>query len=372
MQSTLRIILDAIVRSIVSLAVIGIGMNAQAVWTVIPSPFLALCGGFIAFTWIFPTFWTCCVLGILGTPSSWKSILQSLRKQNTIKQHGLSSIFAVFTTLWQGLIFRPFHCPKKLRTRLPQWIIPLLFRENSVMIPPIIHSSITLSVRNEYWILVNGIGTNLTMAQQSQETIQRLFARPCWLYYIPTNSLWFDLLYKFVEDRLGWTKPFPQQQQQQQPLLFQTLHNAIVQAAAGRYERVVLITHASGVCTTLQELHDMDPHFSHLLQRFLEVYTFGGPKVPHVGAYLEHLVNGRDSVAWWGVLFPYPRVWRNVHGTSISVNGRLCKEPEQWGHLLQAHYLEPMIEKGAFRSSRLNAFRNGQAGTRVFQLNSSQ
>ncbi|GAX26145.1 hypothetical protein FisN_18Hh261 [Fistulifera solaris] len=362
MQSVLQIA-DAIVRSIASLVVIGIGMNAQAVLTVIPSPIMALCGGFIAFVWIIPTFWTCFVFGIFGTPHSWKRILQSFQNQNSVTQNGVSSIFTIFTTLWQALVFRPFHCPKKLRAVLPQWVIPLLFREKPIVIPPIITSSTT--VRNEYWILVNGLGTNLAMAQQSQERIQRLFGRPCWLYYHPTNSLWFDLLSRFVGDRLGWTTP------SQQPLLFQALHNAIVQAAAGRYERVVLITHASEVSVTLQSLHDMDPHFAHLLQRFLEVYTFGGPTIPHVGAYLEHLVNERDAVAWLGVSFPYPRFWKNVRGTAIPVHGRICKEPEQWGHMLQAHYLEPMIEKGAFRSSRLHAFRNGQAGTRVFQLNSS-
>jgi hypothetical protein len=236
-------------------------------------------------------------------------------------------------------MFRPFHCPKKLRTRLPQWFIPLLFREKPVMIPPIINSSTTSSVRNEYWILVNGIGTNQHMAQQSQEILQRLFGRPCWLYYIPTNSLWFDLLYKFVEDRVGWTTP-------QQPLLFQALHNAIVQAAAGRYERVVLITHASGVRTTLQELHDMDPHFSHLLQRFLEVYTLGGPTVPHVGAYLEHLVNGRDSVAWR---------FGGVVGSTVSVSAFLakCSRHDDIGQrttLQRTRAVGPFVTSALFRA----------------------
>lgn len=350
-------------RSIVSLAIIGIGMNAQAALTVM-SPFLALCCGVIGFTWGFPTFWTCFVFGILGTPSSWKSLLQSvLSNNNDAAGLGVRNIGSVLTTFWQALAFRPFPCPEKLQTLLPKWIIPILFREDSRMIPPVTSPA---PVKNEFWIFVNGVGTNQKMAEQSQAKLQQHFGRPCWMCYIPTNSIWFDLLSTLVSERMGWTAS--------QPLLFNALHNAIVQAAAGRYERVVLVTHAHGtVMATLQELHDMDPHFSHLLKRFLEVYAFGHSvhSAPEVGAYLEHLVNGRDAVAWQGVLFPYPRFWRNARGEAMQIHGRVCKEPEQWGHLFQAHYLEPMIRNGSFRSSRLHLLRNGLAGTRVFQLKSS-
>ena len=365
MRSVLQT-LDTIVRSLISLAIIGIGMNAQAALTVMP-PFLALCCGIVGFVWVVPTFWTCCVFGIVGTPSSWKRLLQSifLEKKNATTDFGVSSLVSGFTTLWQALVFRPFQCPRALRSFLPKGLIPICFREDPVLIPPVTTSSTAAVHNKEYWIFVNGVGTNQTMAQQSQAKLQQVFKRPCWLYYIPTNSIWLDVLYTFVSERMGWTTS--------QPLLFHALHNAIVQAAAGRYERVVLVTHGTVVMATLQELHDMDPHFSHLMKRFLEVYTFGhaGHSIPRVGAYLEHLVNGRDALAWQGVLFPYRRFWRNARGEAMQINGRVCKEPEQWGHLFAAHYLEPMIQNGAFRSSRLHLFRNGQVGTRVSQLKSA-
>lgn len=317
-------------------------MNGQAALMVMPHPLLALCCGFIGFFWVVPTFWTCFVFGILGVPSSWVSLLQNVLKNNQgVTNFGVSSIWSAITTFWQALMFRPFHCPNGASAILPKWLIPIFFREDPAMIPPV--TAPAAAVRNnEYWIFVNGVGTNQKMAQQSQVKLQHIFKRPCWLCYIPTNSIWFDLLYTLVSERMGWRTT--------EPLLLNALHNAILQAAAGRYERVVLVTHAHGaVVATLQELHDIDPHFSHLVKRFLEVYTFGhgGHSIPQVGAYLEHLVNGRDSVAWLGVLFPYPRFWRNARGEAMQIKGRVCKEPDQWGHLFENALLRATGTKGS-------------------------
>lgn len=353
---------DSIVRSIVSLAIIGINMNAQAASTIMP-PILALCCGLIGFLWVIPTFWSCCVFGILGTPSSWKRLLRNASYDPDDPTAWSIIWTALLTTFWQAIVFRPFTCPEVLHNVCPEWLIPILFRETPTLFPP---STAAAAVRNEIWIFVNGIGTNRMMAQQSQRQLEQIFGRHCWLCYMPTNSIWFDLLWTLLSEKMGWSAS--------QPLLRNTLHNAIVQAAAGRYERVVLVAHTHGTLTaTLRELENIDPHFSHLLKRFLEVYTFGhgAHSAPQVGAYLEHLVNGRDTVAWMGVLFPYPQFWRNARGEAMQIMGRICKEPGQWGHLFQTHYLEPMIRNGAFRSSRLHLFRNGRVANRAFQLKSS-
>jgi hypothetical protein len=100
-----------------------------------------------------------------------------------------------------------------------------------------------------------------------------------------------------------------------------------------------------------------------LMKDYLEVYAFAdcAQQMPKKNIkYLENISNGGDTVAWLGVLFPFPYFWQDVNCQPIQIDGVRVEEPLLWGHLFETHYLNPMQFRGAYRNSRLQYSRGGK------------
>ena len=313
---------------------------------------------------VFPALWVA-LFGIIGLPTSWLEILQTfyrLGQGNIVEKliHFAAQIFQI-------LVFRPFECPPSLDNSLPRILKQFLFRDPERLIPPPDAQLRQAPVKDEYWIFVNGVATTTALAQANSDFLFRLFGRPIWTCYNPTDSIWIDLL-ECIVDKIGlldwfWeTKPAR--------MLAQSLRKALAEAEQGQYKRVVLIAHSQGTIITsvaLRQILQGDRQVKEQSRKFLEIYCFAdcahqmlvrdayGVQVVN---YLENISNGVDSVAWLGVLFPWKKFWQDVRGRGSVIEGSMVTEPARWGHFFNTHYLGPFLKR-SYPFSRLQSYRNG-------------
>jgi hypothetical protein len=227
------------------------------------------------------------------------------------------------------------------------------------------------SFPEETWFFINGIMTNDAVAQVNAALISQLFHRPVTLIQNSTNSLWTDL-FQCALDKQAWaiteptTKSFP------------VLYDALKDPGK---RRVVLIAHSQGTIIAAAllrllklkvrtaarargkfaepeiiyqsdeplDLRDFD-WLSETELAKLEVYCFatcatemtwlhesapGRKNVP----YVEHFGNEFDIVARLGMQAPRPITW------NIRIDGPQFVRKGAWGHLLNEHYLYPVLKE---------------------------
>ena len=249
------------------------------------------------------------------------------------------------------------------------------------------HSGSYTSYPDEHWFFINGIMTNDAVAQINSALIAELFHRPITLIQNSTSSLLVDL-FQCALDKQSWkvtepvTKAFP----------------AIYDALKSPHKRkVVVIAHSQGTIITavvlalLQKLAARSsfvgdaqavampaidgipqpaaayapPEFVYPMEgpvdldefkplraeelAKLELYCFatcanvmvystppadGRAPVP----YMEHFGNEKDIVARLGMLAPRSGMWE------IRIDGPRFVRPDAWGHLLDEHYLYPIVD----------------------------
>ena len=245
-----------------------------------------------------------------------------------------------------------------------------LFREPERLISPPAPQLRHAVVKDEFWILVNGIATTTAIAQSNADCLYRLFGRPIWICYNPTDGILVDIL-ECIVDKIGWGAQF--WETKPRATLAQILQRALTQAQQGVYTRVVVVAHSQGTIITSAVLRDMlgGNQWSNLKdasRKYLQVYCLADcahqmivqdAQGIQIVNYLENVTNGLDTVAWLGVLFPFPSFWQDQNGQGIVIQGSKVKEPDLWGHFLNIHYLEPFA-KGSYPFSRLNSYRNGR------------
>lgn len=253
-----------------------------------------------------------------------------------------------------------------------------LFWQPTVILQRPDHNGSYTSFPDEEWFLINGIMTNDAVAQLNAALLAEMFHRPITLIQNSTSSLLVDL-FQCALDKEGWkitepvTKAFP------------AIYDALKRP---HRRRVVVIAHSQGtiiaavVLALLQKLvaHALPvagaelpapaaayapPEFVYPaegalhLEEFaplhldelgkLELYCFatcanvmtytaspGTGRVPV--PYIEHFGNEHDIVARLGMLAPRPEQWE------IHIEGVHFLRPHAWGHLLNAHYLYPIVD----------------------------
>ncbi len=275
----------------------------------------------------------------------------------------------------------------------PPFLDDLFWQPTVILQRPDQYGSYT-SFADEHWFFINGIMTNDAVAQINAALLAELFHRPITLIQNSTSSLLVDL-FQCALDKEGWkvtepvTKAFP------------AIYDALKDP---RRARVVVIAHSQGtiiaaiVLALLQKLLAQEPpatpdgvpqpaaasyappEFIYpaegaiVLDEFeplrlaelakLELYCFAtcanvmrysqppGDKRQPV-PYLEHFGNEQDIVARLGMLAPRPGKWE------IRIDGRRFERPGAWGHLLNEHYLYPIVD--AQRRGRRRGGRNTAA-----------
>ena len=256
-----------------------------------------------------------------------------------------------------------------------------LFWQPTVILQRPDHNGSYTSFPDEQWFFINGVMTNDAVAQINAALLAELFHRPITLIQNSTSSLLVDL-FQCALDKQGWkvtepvTKAFP------------AIYDAL---KSPHRRRVVVIAHSQGtiiaavVLALLQKLVTTGPsrlqtpgeptpppaaayappefvypaegpihldEFDALSLdelRKLELYCFatcanvmtytappaeGRRPIP----YLEHFGNEKDIVARLGMLAPRPDKW------GIHIDGAQFMRPNAWGHLLNAHYLYPILD----------------------------
>ena len=270
-----------------------------------------------------------------------------------------------------------------------------LFWQPTVILQRPDHCGSYASFPDEHWFFINGIMTNDAVAQLNAALLADLFHRPITLIQNSTSSLLVDLA-QCALDKEGWkvtepvTKAFP------------AIYDALKSV---HKQRVVVIAHSQGTIVTavvlalLQKLlvtppaesagdgvmapaaaSYAPPEFIYpaegpiVLDEFetlsldelakLEIYCFAtcanvmAYSIPPEDdrrpvPYLEHFGNERDIVARLGMLAPRPGQWE------IRIDGRRFERPGAWGHLLNEHYLYPIVD--AQRRGRRRGGRNTAA-----------
>ena len=350
--------LNAFIRGIGCLWIVGAGLATQGALVVVPMLPLAQALGVLAMLWVLPAL-LCSLAGIIGLPSSWMDWFQNVRQVVEGKPWP-ERLVLLIGTVWQCLLFRPFSCPFP---DIPLWVQMFFFREKEAVYPPS-HAG-SAPVQDEYWIYINGMVTNQFVAQANAQRLYEIFGRPVTVCLNPTDGFLVDLL-ECIVDKLGLLEWFWKTQPQE--YLRAELQRAIVEAAGGKYKRVVLVAHSQGTIIaskTLQQLAGMT-NFAPLMKKHLLVFNFAD--CAHTMSaenvrYLENVSNQRDTVSWLGVLFPFPDLWEDVNGNPISIGGAKVTDSQRWGHLLNTHYLEP-LRNGAYPASLLHHFRDGRSPPR--------
>ena len=288
-----------------------------------------------------------------------------------------------------------------------------LFWQPTVILQRPDHNGSYASYPDEHWFFINGVMTNDAVAQINSALLAELFHRPISLIQNSTSSLLIDLI-QCALDKQGWkitepvTKAFP----------------AIYDALKSSHKRkVVVVAHSQGtiiaavVLALLQKLAATDtaalpaiegaplpaaayapPEFVYPLEgpiyldefeplsaaelAKLELYCFatcanvmvhttpptpGRLPVPSI----EHFGNEKDIGARLGMLAPRPQHW------GIHIDGPRFARPRAWGHLLNEHYLYPIVDgqrRGRRRGGRDTAVPfvavsdNGKSATAVPRL----
>jgi hypothetical protein len=313
-----------------------------------------------------PVFW-CTVLilpatiafigGMTGTPCSWGSLLEALWKEP------LSNVSNYVLTMVVPRI--PF---------LSRLYKQLNLEEECKLFEPPDDQLENADVKDEIWIYINGIATTRTIGEKNCHLLYDMFSRPIHHLLNPTDGIGLDLL-ECMADKVGifkdrdWaSKPLT--------LLVKTLKNELREAKRNKFTRVVLIAHSQGTIIAGKALYKLehdapgDPaadEIRGLMKELLEVYCIancahvmpGRDKVKVV----ESLSNGRDTIAYLGQLFPFPWFWQDVNGNAIQIDECIkVQEPLLWGHLLNTHYLNPMLHHRQYCNSQL--VRNYMGGRR--------
>lgn len=235
-------------------------------------------------------------------------------------------------------------------------------------------------MKDEFWIYVNGVATTADLAVANGDILFRLFGRPIWVCYNPTDGVLVDLL-ECIVDKIGFLSWF--WETKPKATLTSVLRKALVEAGQGKYSRVVLVAHSQGTIITSAALRTIlvqgDRQMKENSRRYLEIFAFANCAhhltvkdaygVQRVN-FAENISNGLDTVAWLGALFPFKSFWQDRRGRPIVIEGSNVTEP-RWGHFLQTHYLDPFCN-GAFQSSRLQIYRNGRKPAGALEFGSTR
>lgn len=263
-----------------------------------------------------------------------------------------------------------------------------LFWQPTVLLQRPDHYGAYTSFPDEAWFFINGIMTNDAVAQLNAALLAELFHRPITLIQNSTSSLLTDLA-QCALDKMNWrvTEPVVK--------AFPAIYDALTSPDK---ERVVLIAHSQGtiIAAVLLQLlkkitrpavtpggpmaaaayappefifpsdepldaADFAPLEESQLAK-LEVYSFAtcanvvtplrpAYKKQRSVPYVEHFGNENDIVARLGMLAP------NAEARSIQIDGPRFVRLGAWGHLLNAHYLYPIL------AVQRHGRRRGGAGT---------
>jgi hypothetical protein len=363
---------NSFLRSLASLWIVGACMAGQAVLALslgLLPVILANSLGVLNMFWLLPAL----VFGVLGTMDSWPLLFVDaiaagrLTAIDIFNFRGpIGTFLGSLFTVYKIIIPLPFECPNFLEEWLPMWIQWLFFRQPERLYPPKREHQANAKVKNEYWIFVNGIATTSQIAFNDVEKLYELFSRPIWLCHNPTDSILVDLL-ECAADKVGFFNEYWEPRPRRS--VARALEEALKQAEKGKYTRVVLIAHSQGTIITsnaLTRILDGSAQTKQRMKKYLEVYAFANCSNQMPGTnlhYLENLSNKRDTVAWLGVLFPFPNFWQDTFGQGINIGGNRVEEPLNWGHLLIPHYLVP-LRNGGYGGSRLHHFHNGNVPPR--------
>ena len=325
---------NAIVRGLISIWILGAGLSARSLEAfsanLLPLP-VAIVGGVLANVCIIPSIWIL-LFGILGLPNVWFEVLNSFYSLG--KGNFAEKLVYFAGQIFQIVIFRPFPCPPSLKS-LPTILKTFLFRDPERLISPPESQLSQALVNDEFWIYVNGVATTTDLAKANADFLFKLFGRPIWICYNPTDGVLIDLL-ECVVDKIGFLA------------WFWELQKALVEAEQGKYTRIVLVSHSQGTIITsaaLQGIVQGDRRIKELSRRFLEVFAFADcahqmrvkDRGVQVVNFLENISNGLDTVAWLGVLFPFKSFWEDKKGEGIEIEGSMVTDPKLWGHFLNTH-----------------------------------
>ncbi len=245
-----------------------------------------------------------------------------------------------------------------------------LFIEKSDIFPPRPEFAKANNFPQEKWIYINGINTDKKGAKSNARVMYSMFGRPVHVVHNPTDGFALDILECFAgkTDLINYGDIEPRK------LLMDFLKKSLKEAKESGIQKVVLIAHSQGTIITGNSIRLLgegsDEEVKKLMKELLEVYTFAGCAHRMPGEYVryhENLSNKGDIVAWLGHVCPNPVkfFWRNTNLEPIKYtykkkNEGLDREEDKnliedkaWGHLIESHYLKPMMHDGNFAESRL-------------------
>ncbi len=304
----------------------------------------------------------------------------------------------------EGDLLKPPERSRKILARafLPQWLIPLpSYHDERWPEPPRV--GVDVVGRDEAWFFVNGICTNQEVALQNAQELSSLFKRQVTLLYNPTDGILLDL----IECAIGkaWDKMTDGARGALGPLvkalvdpgvkrviliahsqgtilsavLLKTLEEAIVKRERERERKRALafvparrrgkrVSPERRAARRIVDRHPDDPAVGRALRRLtradigkLELYCFAncatsmepfvsltdGDCPPRHAPWIESYGNEFDLVAHLGMLTP-------AHGVgSARILGDRYERKGAWGHLLNAHYLAPLVAERETKNGTL-------------------
>jgi hypothetical protein len=321
----------------------------------------------------------------------------------------------------------PESTPDLARMLLPPVVNRRFWRPTGFFRQPDEYANVC-SFPKEQWFFINGIATNEDVARLNSAHLAHLFHRPVTVIQNATCSLEVDIL----ECVIGKGLRLCDKKMMTEPAWRAT--TAILEALSLEYiDRVVVIAHSQGtiimsnVLATIKEAlkdelatqknpewHEFTNRWmgklvteeqkmlrnglAHALAEFtrnrsekvierlakLEIYTFANCadkmnyvttnlKLPFAARelpYMEHFANEFDWVARLGILSPLRGDSENI----VEINGEVYEQKEQWGHLLNEHYLMAIDDHLYPGSSRFRRNENpfppiggGEAKPRLYQ-----
>jgi hypothetical protein len=282
----------------------------------------------------------------------------------------------------------PHSTPDLARMLLPPIVNRRFWRPTGFFSQPDEYASFC-SFPNEHWFFINGIATNTDVARYNSAYLAHLFHRPVTVVQNASCSLLLDL----AECMVGKGLRPCNKQIMTEPVWRAT--SAILEALnAEDIKRVVVIAHSQGTIIMANVLavieaalnsdyalqkeprwHDFTRDLmgkpeteiqkvlrnslahalwsftrdqsAHVMERLkkLEIFTFANcaDRMRYVHAteaipYMEHFANEFDWVARLGILSPL----RDGSDATIEIDGPVFEQKEEWGHLLNEHYLTPI------------------------------
>ncbi len=322
------------------------------------------------------------VRSIFGSPRTWLPPYQRFSEFTMLSPWRPLRTLKFLQNTWLPSI------PRTPPALLPPFVEDFFWQPTLIFQRPDHYGNCT-SFPDEAWFFINGIMTNDSVAQLNAALLAELFHRPITLIQNSTSSLFTDLL-QCALDKQGWrvTEPVTKAM----PAIYDALKDP------GK-ARVVLVAHsqgtiiAAGVLRLLKALTVTEPaiaaevsvaavpaaaiagpeliypedapldlaDFAPLRMEELaklEIYCFAtcanamtqlagdtGEPIPHI----EHFGNANDIVARLGMQAPEPAA------LGIQIEGARFVRPGAWGHLLNEHYLYPILaaqKQGRMRGGR--------------------